>query len=107
MEKELIPCRIGTADLVHEFMEVFFDNEDCLCNNHTFVGFVDGKPVALHYVSHKVYVDFGPEKVLVTIRRRAQEHFDMCDNDPDSRQDGWRRIALIGKESINLYYQEQ
>lgn len=106
-EKELIPCRIGTADLVEEFMDILFDNELYTCNSNVYTGFVDGQPAVLRYVTNRIFVDYGKDEIKTVIRKRAQECFDEGDNDPCSRKDGWRRIALIGKESINLYYQEQ
>lgn len=105
-EKELIPCRIGTSDLVEEFMDLFFDDEQCTCNGNVYTGFVDGKPAVLRYVGHRVYFDYYDGNVRV-IRNRAQRYFDEMDKGQSTINEGYKRVALIGKESINLYYQEQ
>lgn len=105
-EKELIPCRIGTADLVEEFMDILFDGELYTCNHNVYTGFVDGKPAVLHFVEHRIFVDYYKGNYNA-IRERAQYCFDECDNEPSCRRDGYKRVALIGQESINLYYQEQ
>lgn len=105
-EKELILCRIGTADLVEEFMDLFFDDELCTCNGNVYTGFIDGKPAVLRYVGHRVYFDYYKGNVGV-LCNRAQRYFDEMEVEPSAINDGYKRVALIGNESINLYYQEQ
>lgn len=105
-EKELIPCRIGSADLVEEFMYILFDGELFTSNHNVYTGFVDSKPAVLRYVENCIYVDYYKGNYNA-IRKRAQDCFDECENEPSCRRDGYKRVALIGKESINLYYQEQ
>lgn len=105
-EKGLIPCCIGTSDLVEEFMDILFDNELYTCNSNVYTGFVDGQPAVLRYVGHRVYFDYYDGNVGV-IRNRAQRYFDEMDKDQSTINEGYKRVALIGKESINLYYQEQ
>lgn len=104
-EKELIPCCIGTADLVEEFMDILFDGELFTCNHNVYTGFVDGKPAVLRFVENRIFVDYYKEN-YETIRKRAQDCFDKGDDDSCCQRDGYKRVALIGKESINLYYEE-
>lgn len=100
-ERELLPCSIGTADLVAEFVDELFDDCEFIDKHGMIIGFINGEPVHLvvRYTTNRIKVVFGdPMNVFMRVHDLLKE----CDKEnPDSE---YRHIAKGNGNEITIWY---
>lgn len=103
-EQELIPCTIGTADLVVEFVDELFDDCEFIDKHGVMIGFICGEPVHLTFRggTNRIAVKYGnKDDVLVRVCEILQE----CDcENPDPE---YRHIAKCNDDEITIWYEHK
>lgn len=100
---ESLPCCIGTADLVAEFIDELFDDHEPKWNSSHYVGFIGGDAVVLSYTDHRIMVRYTTG-TIDQVRHAAQRIFDEMDRDNPDTEEGWTHKAITVGSEVHLYY---
>lgn len=102
--KELIPCNIGTADLVAEFVDELFDDCEFVDKHGIMIGFICEAPAVIvcRGGTNRITVKYGDvDDVLVRVREILHD----CDSenpDPD-----YRHCAKRVDNEITIWYEHK
>lgn len=100
--REKVKCCIGTSDLVAEFIDDMFDDQEPKWNADNYVGFIGGDAVVLTYKDNRIIVKYTTGD-MDGVRRAAQSVLDEMDcENPD--EEGWKRKAFVVDKEVRLRY---
>ena len=103
-EKELIPCTIGTADLMYEFLDDLFDYGEFIDKHGYMVGFICETPAVIvcRGGTNRIRIVYGNiGYALDKVNKILLE----CDSDNPS--DDYRHIAKRNGNEITIWYEHK
>lgn len=101
-QSELIPCNIGTADLMHEFIDILFDDAEFIDEYGIVIGLINHEPVHLTYRggTNRITVKYGD---VDNVLSKVHDILNECDREnPDPE---YRHIAKRVDNEITIWYE--